>query len=261
MMNITDVAKKCTGCAACADSCPTGALHMSLNADGFYIPVLQEEKCVGCEKCIKVCPMLSDSGEVGERHYFYAWNRDENVRAASSSGGIFSALAESVLTDDGVVFGASYAEDYKSVYMTSTAKSSLEALRVSKYVQSNAEGVYKEMEAALKEGKRVLFVGSPCQAAAARNILGYQWDKLTIVDFLCGGFPSVNCYAQYMDWLEKKYGAKICSVNFRDKSKTGWVSSGIRVKFENGKEYFEIEVRRHGAIQWFDEVAIKKDGE
>ena len=76
---------------------------MTLNADGFYVPVLQEEKCVGCEKCIKVCPMLSDSGEAGERHYFYAWNKDESVRAASSSGGIFSVLAEGVLADGGVV--------------------------------------------------------------------------------------------------------------------------------------------------------------
>lgn len=236
-MNILDLEKKCTGCAACADTCPVDALSVVQNENGFFVPSLNETLCVDCGKCVKVCPALDESIPETDRAFFYGWSNDPTLRAASSSGGLFSILAQKVLSDGGVVFGAVYTEDFRSVVIRSTEEASLAALRTSKYVQSNAQGAYRNMEAFLKEGKPVLFCGSPCQVAGARKYFGTRYDKLLLVDFLCGGFPSPLFYSQYIDWLQRKQHARVTGVNFRDKS-NGWSKAGIRVLFENGKEYY-----------------------
>ena len=237
-MNIIDIEKKCTGCAACVDSCPVKALSLELNKNGFYEPEIQLDKCIHCEKCVTVCTVYSPLSVKDQREYFYGWNKDEQIRAQSSSGGIFSALAEKILNENGVVFGAKYSDDFKSVIMESTENTSLTSLRTSKYVQSKTNGIYNKIKSLLQENRKVLFVGSPCQVAGMRKFFGFNEPNLLLVDFLCGGFPSTTCYSQYISWLEKKYRSKVVSVNFRDKNKTGWAQSGIKVCFENKKTYF-----------------------
>jgi len=142
-----------------------------------------------------------------------------------------------VLSEGGVVFGAVYSDDFKSVVITSTDTVSLSKMRTSKYVQSNAEGAYREMKKALESGRKVLFCGSPCQIAGARKIFGIKYENLVLIDFLCGGFPSPRFYSEYIEWLESKKHSKVTSVNFRDK-RNGWSNAGIEVTFEKGKEYF-----------------------
>ncbi len=236
-MNILDLQKKCSGCAACADACPADAISIVQNENGFYVPHLNSAACVDCGKCVRICPALEETIPETSRSFFYGWSNDPAIRAQSSSGGLFSVLAQRILEDGGVVFGAAYADDFRSVGITSTEETSLEALRTSKYVQSNAQGAYRNMEAFLKEGRPVLLCGSPCQIAGARKYFGTRYDNLLLVDFLCGGFPSPLFYSQYIQWLEKKNGAAAVSVNFRDKS-NGWSHAGIRVRFENEKEYY-----------------------
>ena len=236
-MNILEVDKKCTGCAACVDTCAFGALELKQDDNGFYSPFLKSEKCVDCGKCIKVCPLINFDAVTGEKECFYGWSTDDNVRATSSSGGAFSVFAQEILSQGGVVFGAEYAEDYKSVRMNSTLNTTLDALKVSKYVQSKSDGIYRQISDELDNGKNVLLVAAPCQIAAARNSVAKNTEKLLLVDFLCGGFASPSCFNQYASWLEKRYKSDIVSINFRDK-KIGWSNSGIRVKFKNKKEYF-----------------------
>ena len=236
-MNIFDKTKRCTGCAACVDACPTNALKLTMNKDGFYEPVVIDT-CIHCEKCIKICPSITPLVQETNKQYFYGWSLDADMRSHSSSGGLFSVLAEKILSEGGIVFGARYSEDFKSVVLDCTENTSLQSLRTSKYVQSKADGVYKKIALYLNQGKKVLFVGAPCQVAGVRSFFGENQQNLLLVDFLCGGFPSVKCYEQYIDWIEKKYKSKVNSVNFRDKNKDGWTRSGIKIGLKNGKEYY-----------------------
>lgn len=239
MSNIKEQRLACTGCSACVDTCPQNALRMAQGKSGFYLPELDESKCVNCGACTRVCPLLSPQKENEKRTYYYGWNNDDSVRVMSSSGGIFSALADAVLSEDGVVFGTVYSRDFKSAVVSSTLERPLGDFRTSKYVQSNPEGSIARIASLLNEGTAVLYAGTPCQIAGARNALKTNTENLILVDFLCGGAAAPQCYSEYISWLEERYGAKVTRVNFRDKRK-GWVRSGIGVSFSNGKKYFSL---------------------
>lgn len=234
-MNILEIKKHCTGCAGCVDMCPVDALSLQLNDDGFFRPVLDNSKCIDCGKCVKTCPVISNDRIICEDQFFYGWNLDKQIRAASSSGGIFSGLASSFLNSNGLVIGAAYSEDFKDVCMLSTDEVSLESLRVSKYISANPTGMYREIREALKQGRKVMLTGTPCQTAAARRIFGTN-PNLLLVDFICGGYPSRIAYNQYVCKLEKKYKSNIKALSFRDKVK-GWSETRIGIVFQNGKKY------------------------
>ncbi len=235
-MNIVEIKKKCFGCACCVDICPVNALEMNRDENGFYTPMLRREKCIDCGKCVKICPAINNTKKSTDPDYYYGWHMDAAVRESSSSGGIFRAFADHITEQGGVVFGAKYCSDFRVVKMASTAETSVEDLQKSKYVQSDATGMYRSIKERLNEGKMVMVSGTPCQIAAVKNICG-DHEKLVLVDFLCGGVPSPECYTQYIQWLEKRYHSKVTSVDFRNK-KNGWTRCAIRVNFENGKTYF-----------------------
>lgn len=236
-MSIMDVEIKCVGCGACVDSCPNDALYMALNENGFYKPILKKQSCINCGKCTEVCPTLDYTSNKRYGIYYYGWINDERIRMNSSSGGAFSALAKQCLDKDGVVFGANYASDNKSVVMSSTQECTLDELRRSKYCQSRANGVFRKIDDCLKAGKFVMLTGTPCQIAAARKIFGND-DNLLLVSFICGGVVPETAFANYVDWLEKKYDSRVIAINMRDKTK-GWNSACMRIEMENGKQYFK----------------------
>lgn len=148
---------------------------------------------------------------------------------------MFSVLADQVLREGGVVIGAKYSDDFRSVVMASTEECDLDELRRSKYCQSFPDGIYQKVSQFLKDGKRVMMVGTPCQIAVAKGIFGEN-PKLFLVDFLCGGVTPNTTFSDYIDYLEKKYRSKVVNVNMRDKT-SGWGTFRIRVKFANGKVY------------------------
>lgn len=234
-MNIIEISKKCVGCGACIDACPVNALKLVYNDNGFYEPDIINEACVNCGKCTKCCPAINQESIIRNREFYYGWHNDEKVRKNSSSGGAFSLLAEQILSEGGVVFGAKYAEDFKSVVMASTEECDLDQLRRSKYCQSFSNDMYRKAQDYLNAGKKVMMVGTPCQIAAARKFFKNQ-ENLLLVDFLCGGVTPSTVFAEYTEYLEKKYGSKIKSINMRDKTR-GWTKASIRVEFENGKVY------------------------
>lgn len=235
MNNIIAISKKCVGCGSCVDACPKKVLCISRDENGFYVPIFNNDDCVNCGKCVQICPALNPSDKANEADYYYGWCKDEDVREKSSSGGAFSVLAEQVIRDGGVVFGAAYSKDCKSVVMTSTDERELEDLCRSKYCQGNPNGMYAKAADYLKNGKKVMMVGTPCQIAAARRVFKNN-ENLLLVDFLCGGVTPSTAFANYTEYLEKKYGSKIKSINMRDKER-GWTKASIRVEFENGKVY------------------------
>ena len=233
-MNIAAFSE-CANCGACVNACPCDAIQ----TDGsglFYELKIDENKCVQCGKCAAVCPVNRPVPAQSVIGAYAAVHRDAGVVKRSSSGGAMSALAETVIKQGGVVYGAAFDDSCQTVRFASTETRDPDELRRSKYVESLVGTVFRDIKTKLEEGRRVLFCGTPCQAAGLRAFLGSPDEKLLICDFSCGGLPSHRMYREYLTALERKYGAKTATVNFRPKL-YGWRQHAIQIGFKNRKTY------------------------
>lgn len=229
----------CTGCAACATVCAKGAIRMLPDDEGFLMPQIDSAVCVGCGRCAKVCPVLNAKGSAQSKNpaAFVARAKDGNLRLASTSGGVFSLLAQQVLRDGGVVFGAAYDPvERRGCHQAIMAESDLCKLRGAKYVQSDVGSTYAEVCAHLKAGRAVLYSGTPCQIAALKasvaGLGGASLDRLLTVEVVCNSVPSPVILRK---WLEASGADHLegQSLRFRDKthgwrSRTLMLSSGER---------------------------------
>ena len=170
-----------------------------------------------------------------------AINKNMRIRWDSTSGGAFSALAEGMYEQGGYVSGAVYDEKFLVHNYISNIPDDLQRLRSSKYLQSNAEGLYKEIRDLLRKGEKVLACGTPCQMAALRSFLRKDYENLIIVDFICRGVNSPKVYRKYLDSLERKFGGKVVYVKAKNKE-LGWRSLTRKVVFDNGKVYYGIKM-------------------
>lgn len=230
--------QNCSSCGACANVCARSAITMQLDGEGFYRPVVDAEKCVQCGACEKVCPWNNTvenpniSAELPRTVAAFAKN--ESVRLDSSSGGIFTVLAEKILDDGGAVVGVAQLSPTKFGHIVVDDKADLSKLRGSKYVQADTGLAYREVRSLLKSGKKVLFSGTPCQVAALYAVLGKNViADLVTVDIVCHGTPSVKVFEKYIHELEKTRGGSLDSVIFRDKS-TGWGGYSLLHRFVGG---------------------------
>lgn len=230
---------QCTLCGACADRCPINAISFDKEYMGGHYPKIDMERCLECGLCVKACPVLHPLKETKRKIQSYAAaNNDNAVRSQSSSGGIFSALADAILAGGGFVCGAILSEDLSVMHEIAGNTQQLQRMRGSKYVQSKMTDTYRRVERLLQDGKTVLFTGCPCQAAALRTYLGKEYEKLYVADVICHGVPTLSAWDAYIALQEDRYRAKVQAVSFRDK-KDGWHRSSMRLVFANGKEYRE----------------------
>ena len=200
MINICNKSM-CCGCAACVQRCPKQCIAMEADGEGFLYPLVDTDKCINCSLCEKVCPMLNPGEERVPLHTYAARCTDEGIRRDSSSGGVFSVLAGEVLAGGGVVFGARFDDDWGVVHDFCTTPKGLAAFRGSKYVQSNIGDSYLRTEAFLKEGRRVIFSGTPCQIAGLKRFLRREYDNLLAVEVACHGVPSPLVWRRYLEEL------------------------------------------------------------
>ncbi|MBQ6880213.1 MAG: Coenzyme F420 hydrogenase/dehydrogenase, beta subunit C-terminal domain [Bacteroidales bacterium] len=239
MINISRK-EDCCGCNACADVCPKNCITFKTDIEGFWYPEVDKDTCIDCHLCEKVCPIVSPADKVvryEEPRVFAAYTRDEEIRTDSTSGGIHSMLALSMYERKAYVGGAVYNDDYTVSQIIDDNPTRLPEIRSSKYLQSDAAGVYKEIKKQLREGREVFFCGCPCQVQALYKFLGNkEYDNLTTCDFICRGVNSPKVFLKYMDMLERQYGAKATEIKFKNK-KWGWHNFSMRVNFANGKEY------------------------
>lgn len=245
MIDITDKSK-CCGCCACVDACAHDAITLKTDIEGFWYPIVDKDKCVNCGLCEKVCPELHISNIKHNdydrpAHTIAAINKDMAVRWDSTSGGAFSALAETMYEQGGYVSGAVYNQDFSVSNYISNNKEDIVRLRSSKYLQSKAEGLYKEIRSLLRDGQKVLACGTPCQMAALRSFLGRDYENLVIVDFICRGVNSPKVYRKYLDSLEKRFGGKVVYVKAKNKE-LGWRNLTRKVVFDNGKVYYGVRM-------------------
>lgn len=239
MNTITCVSnEKCTGCAACFNICPANAIEMKYDTEGFLYPQVNQQLCLECGRCKEVCPVLNRDKAEKQIHpegTCYAVMAEDALRMVSSSGGMFSLMADEIYRKGGVVCGAVYSEDYKEVHhIVSTSSEDLGRLRGSKYVQSDIGNTYSDIKKWLNAGQPVLFVGCPCQVSGLYSFLGKEYELLYTADLVCHGANSLYAYQSYIE--EVANGKKISEVNFRDKSVYGW-STPIMIRFEDGSVY------------------------
>lgn len=235
--------EECCGCNACGDICPRDAISFCEDKEGFWYPQIDEAKCINCGLCNKVCPM-NDINNFKQKNFsepecYVAEHKSMEVVFSSTSGGMFSAMAEVMYRDHGYVGGAIHNDDFSVSHFISNNKQDLEKLRRSKDLQSNAQGFYKKVSDLLNSGEKVLACGVPCQMAALRSYLGKEYNNLIIVDLVCLGVNSPKVWRKYLDSIEKKYSTKI--VRTENKSKEyGWRNLTQKFLFENGEEAFDM---------------------
>ena len=221
----------CTGCFACSAVCPQNAIAMKMDRNGFWRPAINSTLCVECQKCNRVCP-ANTSPEVYGPTEAFAYQNADSIRFESTSGGFFHAVASMIFAEGGVVCGAAFDQNMVLHHVFAETGEELGKLQKSKYVQSSLEGVYQRIRQYLEDGRKVLFVGTGCQAAALRKYIGED-NHLIVMDVVCYGVPSSGLFRDWIAYLEKKYG-KVADVRFRDKT-YGYASPNVKVQFENGR--------------------------
>lgn len=188
----------CCGCSACVQICPKQCINFDEDEQGFRYPVVTESFCVDCGLCEKVCPCINYNDPITPISSFAAKNSNNEIRRLSSSGGIFTKLAESVINEGGVVFGAHFNDKWEVVHSYTTTIEGLQALRGSKYVQSVIGDSYIRVREFLKSGRKVLFTGTPCQVSGLKRFLRNEYENLITVDFICHGVPSPGVFRWYL---------------------------------------------------------------
>lgn len=237
MIHITDKSE-CCGCTACANICLHEAITMQPDAMGFLYPVVDTSKCVDCGLCEDVCAFNAQydtSLNLPEPEAYAARHKDMREVETSRSGAAFIAISDWILEQGGVVYGAGYAGHFRVVHKRATTKEERDEFKGSKYVQSDLGDVFRQVKKDLKEGKIVMFSGTPCQTSGLNAYIGKKLRaNLYLVDIVCHGVPSPYLWRDYIAYLEKKQGDTICWVNFRDKQEFGWAAHRETFKFING---------------------------
>lgn len=228
-MRILDNMEACYGCGACFNACPTNAISMEENAEGFLEPIVDEEKCISCGKCKKVCPSINQQYLNSSEPDVFAFSAEEKVLYDSSSGGVFTFLAEHILQMGGYVVGVAFDSNFHVNHVVIHTVEDLDKIRRSKYLQSSTGETYRQTKELLEKGEYVLYSGCPCQIAGLLHFLEKDYEKLYTVDVLCHGVPSPKLFQEH---LKNSFGGRenIKDVEFR--SREGWASL-FRVKLKS----------------------------
>lgn len=230
--------KDCCGCTACKNICPVHAITMTADEEGFLYPVVDLSVCIQCGRCDKICPVKHKKiheMEVTTKVYA-AYNKNKALRLASSSGGIFALLSGVVLSQNGVVYGAAFDEEFRVCHRRAACIEELKALQGSKYVQSDLQDCFLQIKEDLIHQKLVLFSGTSCQVAGLKAYLRKDYDNLICVDLICKGVPSPKVWHLYRSLLVKN--GQLKKFYFKDKT-YGWDRFSIRFAV-NDKEHIQI---------------------
>ena len=240
MINILEK-KDCCGCASCVQVCPKQCISMTEDCEGFLYPKVDSAVCVDCGLCEKVCPIINQGYTIVPLVTYAAKNKDEKIRYKSSSGGVFTLIAEQILADGGVVFGARFNENWVVIHDYAETVEGLEPFRGSKYVQSVIGDNYKYAKQFLLEGRKVLFSGTPCQIAGLKKFLRKEYENLLTVEVVCHGVPSPKVWKDYLQYRRAQHVVGkntvplsinelpgITGISFRDKT-NGWKKYGFKI--------------------------------
>ena len=228
---------ECCGCTACEQVCAKGAISMVQDNEGFSYPVIDKDLCVNCGLCEKVCAFSQPQYANSTLPAVYAtYLKETEERKKSSSGGIFYAIAKWILTQGGIVYGATFDNDLQLSHIGVENLNDLEKLRGSKYLQSAMGNTYKEVREQLKHGRWVYFTGTGCQVAGLKAYLRKEFPTLITSDLVCHGTPSQKLFDKHIEYLGKKVNGIITNYNFRNNKQWG-VNEIYTYKKDNNYRY------------------------
>ena len=239
---------QCTGCTACKAVCPVSQIQMVEDAEGFLFPKI-DQGCIACGACQRVCPVLNPPEKCAVSKAYAAYSKDDSIRMRSSSGGIFRELANVILSQGGVVFGAAYDDSFHVRYFLADNAEQVQKLQGAKYAQSALGDTFQAVKRSLKAGKKVLFVGTPCTVAGLKSFLQGGHSNLYCVDFICHGVPSPKAWKAYVQYRADHDNGGIIPRRINQRSKiSGWsrykysivydYSDAGQVVFPNGKDVY-----------------------
>lgn len=217
--------ENCTGCGACVQRCPKQCISWTTKEFDFRYPQVDEATCINCGLCEKVCPIDKELKAPIVQKAYAAVHKDSSVLGKSTSGGAFTALADAIFSQGGVVYGAAMLNGMQVKHIRTENRTALAELRSSKYLQSDTGTTYQMVEQDLKQGKVVLYSGTPCQIDGLKCFLRKEYENLYTADIVCHGVGSQAYFDKYMEFAKERYG-KIKVLRFRSKEYAGWSCGG-----------------------------------
>lgn len=232
-MNTVCKINKCAGCMACVDICPKQAISVVDDIEHMNA-VIDSNLCINCNACHKICqnnnpPILKEP-----QKWLQGWG-NKQTRSTSSSGGFGQEVMRAMLRSGGAVAACKF-ESGEFKFELFDDESRIAEFIGSKYVKSNPVGIYRAIKNRLKTGKKVLFIGLPCQVASLRNYVKDDMNLYTI-DLICHGSPSVKLLQKAIN----EYGydlSKVKTIYFRSADKyaietrpVGIVPKGVQDRY------------------------------
>lgn len=254
MEQVYKKASNCYGCGTCFHVCPVGAIQMEADKEGFVYPKIEQKKCIDCRKCELVCPYIKEiyNSEEIIQEYYAAKHKNEQIVRQSASGGVFTALSDVILKNDGVIYGAAFSEELYIRHERAEKRVQRDTFRGSKYVQSDISGILELVSKDLKDNRFVLFSGTPCQTDGIKQYLSAErvdMEKLILCDFICHGTASPMVWKKYVEFLNHQLGEKIEYYSFRGTDRLGVnfpqiVAGGknISLKYKNKNSFYKMYV-------------------
>ena len=236
MESVFSTKAACCGCAACSQFCPSAAIQMEPDEEGFLYPKIYSSRCTNCGACKQVCPFLRENNckNTAVPHFYAACHRNIHTLQHSTSGGAFTALSDIILKEGGVIYGADFDAAFHVVHTRAQTSEGRNRMCISKYAQSEIKNCFSQVKTDLSAGKKVLFTGTPCQNAGLKAYLGKlsHSERLFCCDLICHSIPSPLIWEEYKKQLEHEHGgAPIRNVFFRSK-KDGWSRAGSNRGFQ-----------------------------
>lgn len=223
--------KYCTACSTCVNLCPKHCISLKENHEGFLYPFIESVDCIECGICTKNCPVLHPYEKRKPLKIISAINPYDEIRKQSSSGGIFSYLAEKVIENNGIVFGARYNDKWQVELDFTETKEGLDVFRGSKYVQAKNNNTFIRCKSFLDKGKTVLYSGTPCQIAGLNHYLKKSYDNLLTVEVACLGVPSPKVWKMYLSEISDNM--PITNISMRNKDIEGWHNYHFYIELKN----------------------------
>lgn len=241
MIKISDK-KDCCGCGACKNVCPGHCIDMKPDHEGFLYPEVDAKQCISCNLCEAVCPIKNVAEDIPFKQDAYIVQiKNERIREESTAGGAFTAIADYIIDNNGIVFGAAYDEEFKVIHTDADSKEKLAKFRNSKYVQSDTNNTFSKVKQLLEKGTMVCYSGTPCQIEGLKSFLRKDYDNLVTVDVVCHAVPSPAIFRKYIQMQKRKYGDSVSNILFRDKH-YGYKYSTMTIKNADGKKVYAFGI-------------------